>query len=42
MDQALIMNLRSPFVGAVTVCTAPFILLLSYFVSLRIYKNKEF
>lgn len=36
------MNLRSPFVGAVTVCTAPFILLLSYFVSLRIYKNKEF
>lgn len=36
------MNLQSPLVGAVSVCAAPLLLLISYFVSLRIYSNKEF
>lgn len=36
------MNLRAPLVGAISVCISPLLLLISYFISLRVYKNKEF
>lgn len=36
------MNLHSPLVGIVSVCISLLLLLVSYFVSLWIYKNKEF
>lgn len=36
------MNLYSPLVGTTLVCISPILLLISYFVSLQVYKNKEF
>lgn len=36
------MNLHSPLVGTTLVCISPILLLISYFVSLQVYKNKEF
>ena len=35
-------NLRSGLVGAAALSVSPLLLLISYFISLRIYKNKEF
>nr|WP_274600437.1 ABC-2 transporter permease [[Clostridium] symbiosum] len=35
-------NLRSGLVGTAALSVSPLLLLISYFISLRIYKNKEF